>query len=95
MTPSDTSTDFDIRDTVHGIIETRNALDGTSLIGRWYYLKTGQQIAQSSAVLAAGTNLSHFDLTNQNPWPLGQYKLLVLLDSVVRDSATFTVENKR
>ncbi len=91
----DTTADFDIHDTIHGLILTRNALNGTSLVGQWYYLKTGQKIAENSATLSAGTNLSHFDLTNANPWPLGPYKLLVLIDSVVKDSAEFTVENKR
>jgi len=91
----DTTTDFDIRDTIHGLIETEHALNGTSLVGRWYYVKTGEKIAENSATLAAGENLSHFDMTNGHPWPLGQYKLLVIVDSVVKDSAEFTVENKR
>jgi hypothetical protein len=95
MTAQDTTTDFDLHDTIHGLIRTDNAIGGTSLVGRWYYLKTGQKIAENSATLAAGTNLSHFDLTNANPWPLGQYKLLVIVDSVVKDSAEFSVENKR
>jgi len=95
MAPQDTTTKFDLRDTIHGLIRTDNAVGGTSLVGRWYYLKTGQKIAENSATLSAGTNLSHFDLMNANPWPLGKYKLLVIVDSVVKDSAEFTVENKR
>lgn len=95
MAAQDTTTRFDLRDTIHGLIRTDNAIGGTPLIGRWYYLKTGQKIAENSATLATGTNLSHFDLTNENPWPLGKYKLLVIVDSVVKDSAEFSVENKR
>ena len=95
LTALDTSTDFDVRDTIHGLIRTENATDGTSLIGRWYYLRSGQKIAENSARLSAGANLSHFDLINANPWPGGQYKLLVLVDSVVKDSAQFTVEKRR
>ena len=91
----DTSSSFDVRDTIHGTIETENALNGTVLIGKWYYEKTGMLIAQSSAELSAGTNLSHFDLVNQNPWPSGQYKLYVLVDSVLKDSAQFSIENRR
>jgi len=66
-----------------------------SLVGRWYYLKTNQKIAENSAHLSAGTNLSHFDLMNASAWPVGQYKLLVMIDSVIKDSAQFAVENKR
>ena len=95
MVAQDTTTNFNLRDTIHGLIRTDNAVGGTSLVGRWYYLKTGQKIAENSATLSAGTNLSHFDLMNANPWPLGKYKLLVILDSVVKDSAEFTVENNR
>lgn len=90
----DTTSAFGMRDTIHGIIETDNALDGTVLIGKWYYVKTGLLIAQSSAHLSAGTNLSHFDLVNQNPWPIGMYKLYVLVDSVLKDSAQFFIEKK-
>ena len=95
MAAQDTTTNFHIRDTIHGLIRTDNAIRGTTLVGRWYYLKIGQKIAENSAMLSKGTNLSHFDLTNANPWPLGKYKLLVIIDSVVKDSAEFTVENKR
>lgn len=95
MAAEDTTSDFDIRDTIHGIIETQNALDGTQLLGKWYYAKTGQMIAENSATLSAGMNLSHFDLINAHPWPLGKYKLYVLVDSVLRDSAQFAIENKR
>ncbi len=91
----DTTTYFDSRDTIHGLIRTEHAQDGMALEGQWYYLKTGQKIAENSARLSAGTNVSHFDLINANPWPLGKYKLFVLLDSVIRDSAEFSVENKR
>ncbi|HWF44628.1 MAG TPA: hypothetical protein VG537_08295, partial [Candidatus Kapabacteria bacterium] len=68
---------------------------GTALVGRWYYLKTGQKIAENSTVLNAGTNLTHFDLMNEKPWPQGQYKLLVLIDSAIKDSAMFTVANNK
>ncbi|MFI5200910.1 MAG: hypothetical protein ACHQNE_00800 [Candidatus Kapaibacterium sp.] len=95
LAAQDTTTDFDIRDTIHGLIRTENAIGGTSLVGRWYYVKTGQKIAENSATLSAGTNLSHFDLMNENPWPLGKYKLLVIVDTVVKDSAEFVVEYKR
>ncbi len=95
MTAPDTTTDFDMRDTIHGIIETQNALDGTILDGKWYFAKTSLMIAQNSATLSVGTNLSHFDLINAHPWPLGNYKLYVFADSVLEDSAQFTVENKR
>ena len=91
----DTTTDFDIRDTIHGVVRTEHALNGMLLGGRWYYLGTGQKIAENSARLSVGTNLSHFDLINAAPWPQGKYKLFVLVDSVIEDSVQFTVENKR
>ena len=95
MNALDTTHTFDVRDTIHGTIRTDNAKDGTILVGRWYYLKTGQKIAENSARLSNGTNLSHFDLMNESPWPLGQYKLLVVVDSTIKDSAQFAIENKR
>jgi hypothetical protein len=95
INPSDTTHLFGIRDTIHGTIRSDNAKDGTILIGRWYYLKTGQKIAENSAQLSNGTNLSHFDLMNESPWPQGDYKLLVVVDSVIKDSAQFSVADKR
>jgi len=93
--PSDTTSTFGISDTIHGIIKTDNAHDGTMLLGRWYYLKNGMKIAENSARLSAGTNLSHFDLINEQPWLQGQYKLIVLIDNAPKDSAMFTIANKR
>ncbi|GEM_PF-2420631 len=95
MNALDTTHSFDIRDTIHGIIETRNATNGMTLAGRWFYVKTGQKIADNAARLSTGTNMSHFDLMNAAPWPVGQYKLLVLIDSVPKDSVIFAIENKR
>jgi hypothetical protein len=95
MTAPDTTHTFGNRDTIHGTIHTDNAPEGTMLVGRWYYLKTGQRIAENSARLSAGTNLSHFDLMNESAWPLGDYKLLVIIDSTIKDSAQFSIENRR
>jgi hypothetical protein len=91
----DTTSLFGTTDTVHGVIHSEHARQGTALVGRWYYLKTGQKIAENSTVLNAGTNLTHFDLMNEMPWPQGQYKLLVLIDSAIKDSAEFTVANNK
>ena len=92
---ADTASRFGTSDTIHGIIRTENARQGTSLVGRWYYLKTGQKIAENGATLEAGSNMTHFDLLNERPWPQGQYKLLILVDSAIKDSATFSVANKK
>ena len=91
----DTSSLFGTADTVHGIIHSEHARQGTTLVGRWYYLTTNQKIAENSTILNAGSNLTHFDLMNEKPWPQGRYKLLVLIDSTIKDSAMFIVANKK
>ena len=93
--PRDTTTRFGVSDTIHGIIQTQNAREGASLLGRWYYMKNGEKIAENGTRLAVGTNLSHFDLINESKWMVGQYKLIVMLDNVAKDSAQFSIVAKR
>ena len=91
----DTASTFSTTDTIHSIIRTEHAKPGTTLVGRWYFLKTGQKIAENNTVLNSGSNISHFDIMNGKPWPQGQYKLIILADSAAKDSATFTVVNMK
>ena len=91
--PPDTTTLFHPMDTIHGIIRTENAASGSVIVGRWFMLPSGIKIAESSARLEAGTNLSHFDLINENEWLPGAYRLQILVDNTLRDSASFSVES--
>ncbi len=93
--PHDTTSTFGVSDTIHGIIQTENAKEGSSLLGRWYALKNGDKIAENGTRLSLGPNLSHFDLINESQWLPGQYKLVVMLDGIPKDSAVFTVKQKK
>jgi hypothetical protein len=95
LTPQDTTHIFSPKDTIHGVIHSNNAREGMVLIGRWFYTTSGQKVAENSTRLAAGPNISYFDLMNETPWPVGDYKLLILVDSAVVDSAQFAVGGKR
>ena len=95
LTGNDTTSLFGVRDTVHALIRTANASDGSNIYGRWYYLETGQKIAENTAPLLAGTNFSHFDLFDSLPWRQGKYELIVSIDRVVKDSLKFSIMDKR
>jgi hypothetical protein len=94
LTPRDTTHLFSPTDTIHGVIHSDHAREGSLLVGQWYYAN-GQKVAENSTRLSAGPNISYFDLMNETPWPTGQYKLLILVDSTVVDSAEFGVANKK
>src|ERR1043165_2201376 len=90
LTPRDTTHIFSPTDTIHGVIHSDHAREGTVIIGRWYF-SNGQKVAENSTRLSAGPNISYFDLLSESPWPVGNYKLLILVDSSVVDSAQFAV----
>jgi hypothetical protein len=88
---SDNIKTFAPRDTIKALIRTENAVEGMTLIGRWYFVPTYGKIAENRATLLGGTNVSHFEMLNNKPWVQGAYKLVIFLDSVAKDSAQFTV----
>jgi hypothetical protein len=93
--PIDTTSTFSPKDTIHGVIHSENAKEGTTILGRWYYVSSGEEVAENTARLSSGPNISYFDLMNETPWPQGKYKLLVMVNNVVVDSAEFSVANKQ
>jgi hypothetical protein len=93
LSPRDTTHVFSPTDTIHGVIHSDHARDGTVIIGRWYF-SNGQKVAENSTRLSAGPNISYFDLMSESPWPVGNYKLLILVDRNVVDSAQFAVVGK-
>lgn len=93
--PRDTTHVFGTRDTIHGVIHTKHARNGTTLIGRWYFLANGQKVAENSTRLSGGPNVSYFDLMNETPWPQGKYKLLVFIDAAPMDSTVFSIVNNK
>lgn len=94
MSPRDTTHIFAPTDTIHGVIHSDHAREGTVLIGKWFF-ESGQKVAENSTRLSPGPNISYFDLMNETPWPSGKYKLLIVVDSTVVDSAEFAVANKK
>src|SRR4051812_18579506 len=60
LTPQDTTHIFAPSDTIHGVIHSEHAREGTLLIGRWFYAN-GQKVAENSTRLSAGPNISYFD----------------------------------
>ena len=82
---------FHVRDTVHAVIHTENATDTSALDGKWVFLPKHAVIAENKASLAAGTNDTHFDLMNANPWPAGRYQLIVTVDQHVSDTVNFGI----
>lgn len=82
---------FRSRDTVHAVIHTENASDTSTVSGTWFYLEKHAMIAHNEAKLAAGTNDTHFDLINANPWPTGRYALIVEVDRQLHDTLFFPI----
>jgi hypothetical protein len=92
---ADSAHPFRSRDTVHAVIHTENASDTSTVSGTWLYLTKHTMIAHNEAKLATGTNDTHFDLINANPWPSGQYSLIVDVDRTLHDTVLFEIEPKR
>lgn len=74
---------------LHLVVKVANAVEGTSLKAIWYVVEVQdyepQVIDEVPYTLSGGENVADFTLTNDQPWPVGKYKVeLYLNDQMVQ-----------
>ena len=66
---------------------------GTQVVGQWYYVTNDTMITDVSLVTEYDSQYAYFSLTRPlSGWPVGDYRLDILIDEEVIDSISFNVE---
>lgn len=86
---------FTPTDEFHSIVKLANAPDDTEVKATWYAVEVegidpNSQIAEFT--LQTGDATIPFNLTNDNPWPAGSYKVDISLNGEVKKTLEFKVE---
>ncbi|MFH1183489.1 MAG: hypothetical protein V1755_00420 [Chloroflexota bacterium] len=75
-------------------VDLRNAPDDTKLKASWIAVAaedTDPNLLIDEVEYTSGDGLIHFDLENDNLWPLGQYKVDIYLNDTLSKTLTFEV----
>ena len=88
--PVDEVTTFSPNGPFYCSARVSNLRSGSTVSSRWYY--GGQFIEEINyEVQAGGHGCVGFELTSQNPWPRGGYRVEIYLDGQLEGMATFAV----
>jgi hypothetical protein len=97
MNPVGPTTVFNSNSVVHAVVSIEDAPVGTNFTAEFYVVDVGDAAAPNSLItstdLAAdGTRNLDFNLTPTSSWPTGTYRVDILVNGVLDQSATYTVE---
>ncbi len=90
-TVADKTDNFIPTDTIHVSVKTEGAAQGARLQTRWYY--NDKVVEESSEMISpTGPAVTEFHLSKPDGWPVGNYKIEVLLNGVSAGSKSFEVK---
>jgi hypothetical protein len=88
---SDKTDTFKPADTIYVSISTEGASPGAKLAAHWTY-KDGQLVKHDEASIApTGKAATEFHIAKPSGWPVGDYKVEVMLDGASAGSKSFKV----
>lgn len=82
-------TTFATNDTIHASVGTAGGAAGT-LTAKWTY-EDGQVVDSSDKSVGAGSQITDFSISKPDGWPVGKYKLEVMMDGAAVQSREFEV----
>jgi len=90
---NDDTDDFKPNDTIYAVVQTDGASNGASLVARWTF-QDGQLVEeQTQAVNSTGGNaLTQFRLNKPSGWPVGKYKVSIMMNGNEVESEEFEVK---
>jgi hypothetical protein len=88
---SDKTDTFKPADTIYVSVATEGSSPGAVLAAHWTY-KDGQLVKHDETTIApTGKAVTEFHIVKAGGWPLGDYKVEVMLDGAAAGSKTFKV----
>jgi len=89
--PVDETSIYAPGDTFHCSVKVSNLKQGQVVSWKWYY-DTELLYEQPLTLDKSGSGYVAAYLTNDQPWPTGDYKVEVFLDNVLSKTVTFSVQ---
>ena len=89
------TTVFSPDDTFYAVVDLDNAPDDTTMRAEWTAVDvegTDPNTSIDEAELTTGTGTLHFELSNTNPWPEGQYKVDLYINDELAETLEFEVQ---
>jgi hypothetical protein len=83
-------TSFATKDTIHASVATDGG-SGGNLNAKWTF-QDGQVVHTEDKAVAAGPQVTDFQISKPDGWPAGKYKLEVSLDGAVVQTREFDVK---
>jgi hypothetical protein len=72
---------FGIHDTIYAVVSTTGQAANAVLIAKWTY-RTGQLVDSTAQPVAPiGPALTEFHVSRKSPWPAGDYRVEIFLDT--------------
>lgn len=91
------TTVFSPEDVFYAVVDLANAPDDTTVKATWVVVKAegvDENMTVDEAELTSGSGTLQFDLTNDNPWPAGKYRVDLYLNDELDRSLDFEVEGQ-
>ncbi len=84
-------TTFATKDTIYASVATDGPNPG-KLSAKWTHVDSNQTVHEESKDVAAGPQVTQFEISKPDGWPTGKYKLEVSLDGAVVQTKEFEVK---
>ena len=86
------STTFGRRDTIYASVATEGAAPSKTLTAKWTF-QDGQTVKeQAESIAPTGPAATEFHISKKGPWPVGKYKVEILVDGASAGSKDFEVK---
>ncbi len=91
---TDAKSDFGPRDTVFASVGTTGASSGATLSAKWTF-QTGQVVdSASQSISPSGPAVTEFHIMKKTPWPIGKYKVSIMLNGAPTMDKDFEIKKK-
>lgn len=86
------ATQFGLRDTIYASVATTGVASTATLAAKWTF-GTGQLVDSTSVTIApTGPANTEFHIIKKSAWPVGKYKVSILLNNAVATEKEFEVK---
>jgi hypothetical protein len=86
------ATTFGRRDTIYASVSTEGAAPSKAISAKWTY-QDGQVVKEQAETIApTGPAATEFHISKAKPWPLGKYKVEIVVEGAPAGSKDFEVK---
>lgn len=92
MKVTSAATTFGVKDIIYAAVDTKNASTSSALAAKWTY-QDGQVVGEKTETIApTGDATTNFKMSNASAWPVGKYKVEIMLNGVSAQSVDFEIK---